>query len=197
MAPRFIDMLERAASDYPGVAGFRAGVATAYCWIDRRAEAAAIVEQATADGFEHLPWNSGRLDALALYADAAAQTGVSRAAAALYDLLEPWQEQVVWNGICSYGHTRMYLGMLAATLDRHEQADQHLGFACEFHDTNGVHLWGARSHLVWAEALARRGEGARALEHASRALDLAREHGYPPIEARAAAIIETGSPVSG
>jgi hypothetical protein len=86
--------------------------------------------------------------------------------------------------------------VLDATLGRHEQADKHFGFASEFHDANGLALWGARSHLDWAEALAARGESACALEHAARALEVARDHGYPPIEARAAAIVQSGAPAT-
>ncbi len=186
-----LGVLEEAASAFP-VASNRAGIAALYCMLDRQAEAAAIVEQAAADRFEHVTWNQARLPALSLYADAAAQTGVGRAAAVLYELIEPWQDQVVWTGVTAHGHARMYMGMLAAAMDRYEQADEHLGFACEFHDANGLHLWGARSHLYWAEAFAARGEGGRALEHATRALELAREHGYPPVEERAAALVEIG-----
>ncbi len=191
-----IGLLEEGARDYPRVATFRAGMANVYCWIDRRADAAVIIEQAAADGFQHVTWDQSRLSTLAVYADAAAHAGVPGAAAVLYELLEPWQDQVVWTGITAYGHTRMYLGMLAATLDRHEQADEHLSFACEFCDANDMNLWSARTHLYWAQDLAARREDASALKHASRALELAREQGYPALEVRAAAILETGSPIS-
>jgi tetratricopeptide (TPR) repeat protein len=190
-------LLEQAASDYPRMAAYRAAVAGVFCWLSRHSEAAAIVREAASDGFEHVTWDSARVAALAFYSDAAAHAGVVEAAETLYGLLEPWQDQVVWTGTTAFGHARMYLGMLAATLDRHEQADEHLAFACEFHDGNGLHLWGARSHLFWAQALAARGESARALEEAARALELAREHGYPPIEERAGAIVKTGTPVGG
>ena len=33
-----------------------------------------------------------------------------------------------------------------------EQADEHLAFACEFHDANEMPLWEARGQLGWAEA---------------------------------------------
>ena len=87
----------------------------------------------------------------------------------------------------------MWLGLLAGVLGKHEQADQHLAFACEFQETNGLPLWAARAHLGWAEALAARGETARAREHAARALELSREHGYGLFEPRAAALVGTGS----
>ena len=61
--------------------------------------------------------------------------------------------------------------MLAATLGRHEQADEDFALACDFHNRNGVRTWEARSELGWAEALAERGDLDRAREHASRALE--------------------------
>jgi tetratricopeptide (TPR) repeat protein len=131
----------------------------------------------------------GQLLALAAYADAAAQTGHLRAVSILYRLIEPFAHQFVWISLYGYGHARMWLGLLAAVLAKHEQADRHLAFACEFHETNGLLLWAARAHLGWAEALAGRGDAARAREHAVRALELSREHGYGGIQGRAAALL--------
>ena len=67
------------------------------------------------------------------------------------------------------------------------------GCACEFHEANDVLLWAARGHLGWAEALAAGGNPVGAREHATRALELAREHGYGVFEPRAAALVETES----
>jgi tetratricopeptide (TPR) repeat protein len=133
------------------------------------------------------------LTALALYADAAAQTGSSGPASILYELIEPWADQIVWNGIIGYGHARMWLGLLAACMGDHEQADEHLEFACDFQETNGLLLWAARAHLGWAQALAGRGDATRGREHAARALELSCEHGYGLFEERAAALVEAQS----
>ena len=71
------------------------------------------------------------MTALALYADAAAQTGSVAAAEALYELLEPWADQIVYTGVLGYGHATMYLGQLNHTLGRDELAVEHLEFACQ------------------------------------------------------------------
>jgi class 3 adenylate cyclase len=184
-----IGLLEQSASAYPRVPAFRAGLASSLCWLDRRAEAAAILEQAAGDRFAHVAPGVAKLTALALYAEAAVQTGDSDAASILYELIEPWADQIVWCVSQGYGHTRMWLGLLAAVLAKHEHADLHLAFACEFHETNGLLLWAARAHLGWAEALAERGDAARAREHAARALEFSHEHGYGGIEGRAAALL--------
>jgi tetratricopeptide (TPR) repeat protein len=86
----------------------------------------------------------------------------------------------------------MWLGLLAARLGEHQQADEHLKFACDFHEANDTPLSAARGQLGWAEALAARGDAGAAREHAARALELSREHGYGLFEPRAVALIETG-----
>jgi hypothetical protein len=60
-------------------------------------------------------------------------------------------------------------------------------------EANGMPLSAARAQLGWAEALAARGDAVGAREHAARALELSREHGYGLFEPRAAALIETQS----
>jgi hypothetical protein len=132
---------------------------------------------------------------LGLYADAAAQTRSVQAAAMLYELIEPHADQFIWAGAVSYGHARMYTAMLAAMLGRHEHADADFAFACDFHHRHGVRAWEARSELGWAEALAERGDIDRAREHASRALELSRDHGYGAFEPRAAAIVASGAAI--
>ncbi len=188
-----IAMLEQSVSAWPRIGAFRAGAASVLSWLDRRAEAAAILETATADRFEDVLHGSTTLATLALYADAAAQTADAGAASILYELIEPSSGQIAWSYTQGYGHARMWLGLLAAVLEEHEQADEHLAFACKFQETNGMPLWAARAHLGWAEALTARSETARAREHAARAFELSREHGYGLFEGRAAALVGTGS----
>ena len=184
-----IDMLEQSVCAYPGIPAWRAGLASALCWLDRRAEAVALLQHAASDRFEHILSGPTQPVTLALYADAASQTADTAAASILYGLIEPWADQIVWAAATAYGSARMYLGMLAAVLGDHENADQHLAFACEFQEANGLLLWAARAHVGWAEALTARGEATRAQEHATRALELSREHGYGVFEKRAAALV--------
>jgi class 3 adenylate cyclase len=184
-----IALIERTAANYPGLPAWEAALARAYCFLDRRPEAAEVVAGAAVKRFEHIRYDTTRTSTLALYADAAAQTGSVEAAAMLSELLEPYADQFVWNGIVGYGHARMYLAVLAATLGHREQANAHFAFACRFHREHGLRLWEARSELDWAEALAEHGELERAREPAARALELACEHGYGAFEPRAAAVL--------
>ncbi len=188
-----IATLQDAVTANPGVPGWRAALAAGYSWLGQRTEAAALVEQAASQGFE-TPWDQFRMVALALYAEAAAQAGVTDAAAKLYELIEPWADQVIWNGVAGYGLCRTYLGLLAAALGWEQRADEHLAIAGEFHETKDMPMWAARCHLGWAESLAVRGESQRARSEALRAVELSREHGYAVIEQRAAAIAESHRP---
>ncbi len=170
---------------------WEAALAYTCCLIDRRPEGAVILARAAAQHFERLRYDQNRMTGLALYADTAPATRSVEAAAMLHGLIKPYADQFIWNGGVSFGHARTYLAMLAATLGRHEHADADFAFACEFHHRHGLRVWEARSELGWAEALAERGELDRAREHASRALELSRDHGYGAFEPRAAAIVAT------
>jgi tetratricopeptide (TPR) repeat protein len=195
-AGEIVAPLEQSVQANPLIPAWKAALAWTLCWVGRGDEAAAIVAEAARDRFAHVPWELGRMPALAMYADAAAQAGVADAAEILYELIEPWADQVVWNGTIACGHTRTYLGLLAAALGWHERADEHLALAIEIQERDGMLVWAARAHLGWAQALAARGQAERAREHAERTLKLSREHGYGLFEPRAAAILEAGSPVS-
>ena len=182
-----IALIEGMVAEYPGVP-WEAALGYTCCLIDRRPEGAEMVTRATAQHFERLRWDQNRMTGLVLYADTAVQTSSTQAAAMLFELITPYADQVVWNGGVSFGHARMYTAMLAATLGRHQQAEADFAFACEFHHRHGLRVWEARSELGWAEALIDRGEVDRAREHAARALELSRDHGYGAFEPRAAAI---------
>jgi tetratricopeptide (TPR) repeat protein len=190
-----IALIERMVAEYPGVPAWEAALGYMCCLIDRRPEGAEILARGATQNFEHLHYDQNRLTGLVLYADTAAQPRSVEAAAMLYELIKPHADQVVWNGGVSFGHARTYCAMLAATLGRHEQADADFAFACEFHHWHGLQVWQARSELGWAEALAERGELDRAHEHASRALELSRDHGYGAFEPRAAAIMASHATV--
>jgi tetratricopeptide (TPR) repeat protein len=189
-AGEVIAMMEGSVAAYPGIPAWRGGLATAYCRIGQLEKAAAIVQDAAREGFDEVPRDSLRMSALALYADAAARTGSVAASESLYELLEPWADQIIYTGVLGYGHARMYLGQLDHTLGRDELAVEHLEFACRFHEEHGLLLWAAESHLWLARALARRDDAERARPHAERALELAREHGYGAVKPQAAAVID-------
>ena len=189
-AEEIIEVLEQTAAANPGLPALSAGVGALSGWLGRTAEARDRVVAAAADGFASVGWDQTRLTTLALHAEAAAFGEAREAAAPLYELLAPFGGQIAANGASGYGHVGTYLGLLAATLGRHERADEHFAVATAFHERAGMPLWEARGRLGWAEALAARGDAPRAREEAGRALEISRRHAYAAIERRAAAIVE-------
>ncbi len=190
---QLIELSRGAAEAHPRMAVWSASTAMYEALFGSRDAAHALLREAVASGMEKVGWDILRLCTLAFYAEAAAFLDVPDVAALVYELLEPWQDQFVWSGASGYGHVRLWRGVAAATLRRDGEADEHFAFACRFHDDHGLKLWSARSHLGWAQSLAARGEPARAQEHASRALELARTYGYGLIEALATPIAGAGA----
>jgi tetratricopeptide (TPR) repeat protein len=193
---QLIELSRQAADAHPRMAVWSASSALYETHFGSRETARAILRDAVESGLERVGWDTLRLVALTFYTDAAARLRELEAAALTYELMAPFQDQFVWSGALGYGHVRLWLGVSAATLGRDVEADAHFDFACRFHDDNDLKLWSARSHLGWAEAYTARGERARAQEHANRALDLARAHGYGLIEALAAPIVSVGAVAS-
>lgn len=186
--------LSRQAADlYPRMAVWSASTAQYEAHFGSPEEARALLRDGVATGLERVGWDTLRLVALSFYIDAAARVGAPEAAELAHELLTPWHDQFVWSGALGYGHVRLWLGVAAATLGRHAEADEHFEFACRFHEDSGMRLWSARAHLGWAESLAARGEVAGAQEHAARALELARAYGYGLIEGLAAPIASVGA----
>jgi class 3 adenylate cyclase/tetratricopeptide (TPR) repeat protein len=190
---QLIELSRHAAGLHPRMAVWSASTAQYEAHFGGQEAARAILQEAVASNLEGIGWDTLRLVALAFYTEAVSRLQAVDAAALVHDLMAPWQDQFVWSGALGYGHVRLWLGVAAATLERYAEADDHFAFACRFHDDNGMRLWSARSHLGWAETLAARGERARAVEHASRALELARNFGYGLIETRAAPIVSVGA----
>ena len=84
-------MVEQSVAAYPAIVAWRAGLAQYLCWLDKPAEAAAIVRDAATDRFATVQWDPVRLTALALFAEAASMAGELDAAAILYGLIEPYR----------------------------------------------------------------------------------------------------------
>jgi hypothetical protein len=190
-----IELVAAGVEENPRIPAWQGGLAMGNCWLGRWDEAAPIVAQAAEDRFERIPRDQNWLITMALYAEAAAQVDDRKAAAALYDLLEPWKELLMANGANCYGPVRTHLGLLAATLGRDEAADSHFARAGELMEGKEMPLWEARNHLGWADSLEKRGESDRAREEAAKALAHAKDWGYGEIERRAAALVESGAAV--
>lgn len=180
-----IAQLESAVAANPGLPAFESGLAVALCEVGRHAEAAERLERATAARFADVPRDHVWSAALAAWARAAAEVGSRRAATRLFDLLEPYSELTVWNGVVGYGAVESYLGMLAATVGAHERAAAHFAAASRRHDRMGVRVWEARSLCYRSASELASGAIEDARATAERAAALAQAGGYAASERRA------------
>ncbi len=124
--------------------------------------------------------------ALALLAELYHAVGSSTHAQALYDVLAPFAgENVPQDSSDSGGCASYYLGLLATTLERWDDAEQHFATALERNERWGFRLYVVHTLAGWADMLARRarpGDRYHALELLDRARLLATEIGAVRLE---------------
>ena len=160
--PELEATLRRFVDRFPANLGWRATLAVLLCEAGRPDEAREHVEALAADDFAGLPRNHLYLYHLAALAMACSALGDRRRAARLYDLLAPYADRnviVARLPLGSLGSASQYLGLLAATLSRWEDAAAHMEAAVAAHEGMGaaVFLAGNRRELDRAR---RAGSGA-------------------------------------
>lgn len=156
----------------------------AVCSAEQRQEAEARreLDRWATDGFRSIPRDIDWLFCLACLAEVAAYLGDADASAALYELLRPYADRNVvtaYAAVCS-GSVSRYLGLLAATTRRFDDAVLHFEHALETHARWGARPWLARTQHGYAQMLLERGGAAecdRAGELLEQALGSAREIG--------------------
>jgi hypothetical protein len=75
---------------------------------------------------------------------ACAQLGDKRRAARLHEILEPERDRLVSTGASWFGATTHYLGLLAATLERFDEADVYFDAAQRTYLSMDAKPWLAR-----------------------------------------------------
>jgi tetratricopeptide (TPR) repeat protein len=126
-----------------------------------------------------------------LLADAAADLGDTAAAIYLHDRLEPCADlfAVVARGAGCYCSTELWLGRLAATLGRLDEAEARLRRAVDVNDAAGSPTFAAISMLRLGGVLAQRGDPAGAREVLGETLARAEALAMPTVAAEAAAAL--------
>lgn len=152
---------------------FRCALAHIHARLGRSAEATRALEDMARDRFAALPCDQEWLYGLSLLAETAALLGDAGSAAVLYDLLGPWADRnVVDVAEGMRGSVSRYLGLLAATLKRWDEAQRHFEHALAGNEKMGARAWVARTQEDYAATLLARGESGdrdRALELAAAA----------------------------
>ena len=139
-------------------------------------EARERVSALVADDIAALPFDEEWLVSTALLAEAASlHRSIAEAAAVLHERLLPYADHVtVSYPEISVGFVSRYLGLLATTLERHEDAEAHFEHSLASHERTGARSWLAHTRRNYADMLLLRdgeGDAARAAALLSQARD--------------------------
>ena len=190
--PEMEPLLAKVAADNPGIPAFRAVLALALCEADRLEEARAIYRAEASDGFAAFQYNTIWLAGMALLSEVCATLDEKDTALMLYERLERWRDQVVFTGVSVFGSVSHYLGQLATTLERYDEAESHFAKAAEVYERMGAVTFLARTQLSLARALVARnatGDRARAAELRDQVAATAADVGLATLARRAAALL--------
>jgi DNA-binding CsgD family transcriptional regulator len=168
-----------------GGGAWRPGLVALLAELGNEDEARRELARVRAGGLD--PYRSLWLASLTYLTDAAAALGDQETAALLYPQLAPHAGTHVMVGhlVSCYGAADRYLGMLAATLGEHEQAERHFERAADINRRAGMVTWLGRTLYEHARARLARGRDAGALLDEAAALAGDR---LPALAARIAAL---------
>jgi tetratricopeptide (TPR) repeat protein len=119
--------LEAMAAEYPEMPTWRMGLACVYSETGHLPEASALLDELAADDFASVPQDRAWLTGMSLLAEVAAGVNDAANATKLYALLLPFDGRnvSVTGGSVSVGPVSYYLGLLAATAGRDDDAEKH------------------------------------------------------------------------
>ena len=185
-----IPVIEAIVKSAP-LSGWRARLVQLYAEFGRQEEARREFDQLAADDFASIPGDALWLLSVCYVAEACASLRDTKRAELLYGLLLPHAKRnvVVVNAAVN-GPVDRYLGNLAATLGRYDDAAGHFEAAIEFDRGLGARPLQARVQVDYARMLLERdtpGDRERALRLANEALEIAHALGMQLVTERALA----------
>jgi hypothetical protein len=183
----------------PALPIWRCGLAYLRAETDQVDWARALVAPFAAERFEGLPRDMNFIPALSLLAELAHQLDETRWAELLYPLLAPFADRNVIVGPSAgcYGSAARFLGMLAATLGRTDDARAHYEQALAMNARIGARMIEAYTRYDYARLLLRLDEPearAQAAELVAAARRAADELELPRLQARVAALGNVAEP---
>jgi tetratricopeptide (TPR) repeat protein len=182
---------------YPSLKVWRCALAFVYAESGKHAEARR--ELARID-VAHLPQDGNWLVALANLADVCGVVEDVERAHELYALLEPYDGRhiVIGRLYACRGAVAHYLGVLAATMGRYDDAERHFADAESMYERMGARPFLAKSRLEHGRALVRAGaDPARARDLLERAQRAFADLGVPVGAAQAGTLLAELAPSTG
>ena len=168
------DLVRRAVTDSPTYPIWRCVLANMLAELGSTAEARIELEALAVDGFSVIPFDEEWEVSLCFLAETAARLGEKYHAATLYELLLPYADKVALSyPEISLGPIARFIGILASTTCRYDDAARHLEDALAMNERIGARPWLAHAQEDYAHILLRRGESGDA-EKARSLLDSAR-----------------------
>jgi len=186
-----LPLAEQLAVDAPRLPVFQATIGLALSYGEARERLRQLLDTQVEQDFpvyEDVLW----LATHTCWAGAATRSGHRPGALLLYERLLPWQDQFATAHTTLNGGVSHYLGLLAQTLGRHDEADDWFAKALELHEAMHAPYFVAVTQVAWAGLLADRdqpGDHVRARAMVAAALPVATERGYGYIERDARGVL--------
>lgn len=169
--------VENLAEHFPDVPGWQCAAIQYLLDVGRRDEARRRFEKLASRDFKDIDRDVSWLTTMSVLAVVCAQLDDVRRAQQLFDLLLPWKgcNVVVVGAVACRGPVALYLGMLASTLSRFEDAAVYFESAIEMCERLEAWPLLAYSRYEYARLLQRQGENAEAAARAEALLRQAQQ----------------------
>jgi tetratricopeptide (TPR) repeat protein len=165
-------------AEFPARTAFRCALALLDARLGRRAEAKRSLDELVGDDCSALPFDQEWLWGMSLLAETAVLLDDAVSAAILYRTLSPWHAlNAVDHPEGIRGSVSRYLGLLAATLGRDDDAMRHFEDAIAMNERMGALPWLAYTQYDYGRLLLARGRRERAEKLLDAALATFRELG--------------------
>jgi len=175
------DLIRRSIDEYAGYRSLPCLLALLECELGREAEARRVFDELAKADFAGLPRDGEWLFCLCILAEVASYLPDRKRATTLYELLVPSARLNAYGAAeIGIGSVARYLGILASTTSRWDDATQHFEDALEMNARIGARPWLAHTHRDYARMLLARdavGDREKAQLLLARALATYRELG--------------------
>jgi tetratricopeptide (TPR) repeat protein len=181
---------------FPAIPGLRTALAFLYGEIGRESDARTQFEQVAAKNFTDMVRDQGWLGSMTNLSQVAFFLKDKERARLLYELLLPYagRNAIVGSANDCFGAVARYLGLLATTMERWDEAARHFADALAMNERVGARLFVAHTQYDYATMLLTgnaRGDQAHAQPLLDQALATAQELGMPRLEQKIVSLVQS------